>query len=630
MIKSSLGALLLASAFTTSVLATSALAATPAEKAGIVTPTEATAKVDFEIFLPLRNSLDLDRLLAAQQTPNGTLYHKWLTPAEFAASYGPTPEAWAAAKAAVAAAGLSVDVVRTRSMHVSGAATKVGRLFNTGLNSVLLQNGKTQIVASAGITIPTTLSSIGATVTAFNGLSAKHPFARISATAIPDSRNGPDGPYWYNDMKQAYDYPSYQSFLPGGARLDGTGVGAAVLMEDLVTPGDVAGFFNHEQFSITTHTKVPNITTTLVDGGGQINGPGSFEASLDVQQILGGAPGANVTLFSIPDLQDQSILDGYQAIVDSNHYAVVNSSFGGCELNYTAAYNTGTDYTYILRAYDDLFRQGNAQGITFVASSGDEGGLACPSPDYFSGSTKAKFIKSVSSPADSPYVTAVGGGNLVTEVSSGPVVPPYTHGLSSVYLGENAFGDPEIPHDPYGLGANVSGGYWGAGGGLSAVFSRPDYQILVNTGSSARTVPDVGMQVGGCPASLAITPCGPNRSAAIVRFFGKNYGVIGTSVSSPEFVGALVLYIQKVGRVGNVNSYLYGVGRAQTLAGGVNAPASLQFYHRNIKGFDGAWADDYPSQNYNYLNGNGTPDVRKLFGFTNFAPAGVPRTPSNP
>jgi hypothetical protein len=116
----------------------------------------------------------------------------------------------------------------------------------------------------------------------------------------------------------------------------------------------------------------------------------------------------------------------------------------------------------------------------------------------------------------------------------------------------------------------------------------------------------------------------------VVRYDGGNYGVIGTSVSSPEFVGALVLYIEKVGRVGNVNSYLYQVGRAQTLAGGIKAAASSQFYHRDIKGFDGTWSEDSPTQDYNYLVGNGTPDVRKLFGFTNFAPAGVPRTPSNP
>lgn len=628
MIRFTVRALLSASALAVSGLATAALAATPAEKQGLVSPLESTAQVDFEIFLPLRNSVDLDRLLEAQQTPNGTLYHHWLTPQQFAASYGPTAQQWAAAKAAVAAAGLSIDALHTRSLHVSGSAARVGRLFNTAFNRVQTKDGKTQLVASAGIAVPSSLAALGATVTAFSGLPAKHPFARLSGQALPDNRYGPDGPYWYNDLKQAYDYPSYQSFLPNGARLDGTGVGAAVLMSDLVEHHDVPSYFNHENFAATAHAKVPHITTVLVDGGGQLNGPGSFEASLDVEQILGGAPGANVTLFSIPDLQDKSILDGYLAIVESNQYAVVNSSFGGCELTYTAA-DAGADYTYLLRIYDELFRQGNAQGITFVASSGDEGGLLCPSVDYFTGGPNPKFVKGVSSPADSPYVTAVGGGNLITAVTS-PASPPYSNGLSSAYVAENAYGDPEVPYDPYNFGVNVSGGYWGAGGGKSALFARPDYQTLVHTGSTYRTLPDVGMQVGGCPYGIAILPCGPDRSSAIVRYLGGNYGVIGTSVSSPEFVGALVLFIQKVGRVGNINPYLYTLGHAQTLAGGVAAPASAQFYHRNIKGFDGAYTDSEPSQNYNYLNGNGTPDVRKLFGFTNFAAAGVPRTPSNP
>ena len=56
-----------------------------------------------------------------------------------------------------------------------------------------------------------------------------------------------------------------------------------------------------------------------------------------MQQVLGGAPGSNVTLVSIPDLSDQSIMDGYTAIVDANTYDIVNSSFGGCELEYTPA-----------------------------------------------------------------------------------------------------------------------------------------------------------------------------------------------------------------------------------------------------------------------------------------------------
>ena len=114
---------------------------------------------------------------------------------------------------------------------------------------------------------------------------------------------------------------------------------------------------------------------------------------------------------------------------------------------------------------------------------------------------------------------------------------------------------------------------------------------------------------------------------------GGFFAVIGTSVSSPEFVGALALFEQKLGthhRVGNVNYFLYAAGAIQTLFGGASAPASLQFFHRGIPGFDGAYNGNFPSYNYNYIYGNGSPDVRKLFGLTGYPAAGLPQTASNP
>jgi subtilase family serine protease len=142
--------------------------------------------------------------------------------------------------------------------------------------------------------------------------------------------------------------------------------------------------------------------------------------------------------------------------------------------------------------------------------------------------------------------------------------------------------------------------------------------------------------VGGCPAGISAT-CGADDSAAIVaygvNYGGGFYGVIGTSVSSPEFLGALALYEQQLGkhhRQGNVNYYLYAMGALQSLTGGVNAPEPLQFFHRNIPGFDGLYNAGYPSYNYDYIYGQGSPDVRKLFGLREYPAAGVPQTPSNP
>ena len=584
--------------------------------------------VEFGVYLPLRHQDDLDALLAQLHDQSSPHYQHWLKPAEFMARFGPRPEDIAAVKAALTARGLTIVSSSAHGVRVSGSAAAVERAFSAPLLKVK-SHANTRFQARQALRLPSELAAIELRVTGLDALPLHHVHAHVTRAVpktIGDNRYSATGPYWFDDLKQAYDYPAYS------AGTDGSSVNVAVLMADLIFPDDVAAMFAHEKYTALTGKPAPSVATVLIDGGGVQDGGGSVEASLDVQQVLGGAPGAKVTLVSIPDLSDDHIMDGYQYIVDSNKYDIVNSSFGGCELGYTAAYNGGQDFTYILQQYHDLFQQGNAQGITFVASSGDEAGLECPSVDYFNGGTNATFVPSISTPAGDPAVTAVGGGNLVTTTS--------TTSLNSAYVRETANADPEFPYDPYGFGADVSGGYWGAGGGVSAVFRKPLYQLLTNTGSARwRTIPDVGMHVGGCPSGLAAS-CDPDDSAVVVAYNvddpvnGGFFGVIGTSVSSPEFVGALAVFEQQLGkknhRMGNANYYLYGAGTLQTLAGGTHAPSVLQLYHRNNPGYNGVVPDSFPSYNYNYVFGNGSPDVRKLFGMTGYKAAGIPQTATNP
>ncbi len=607
--------------------------AVPLSKTATVTPD--TKPAQFSVYLPLRNTAALGRLLTAQQRPGSPEYHQWLTPADFAARFGPTAGSMNRVQAALKASGLQILDVHSRSVTVSGTTGQVNKMFGTRLHTVTDVSGRQRLAAQGRMAMPTALQKEGAKVIGLANLPEHKPMAtmHLNTAADPDNRQSLTGTYWFTDLKQAYDYPSYQAHLPGGKRLDGTGTSAAVLMSDLIYPGDVPAAFHHENFTPIGGSPSPIVTTYTVDGGGAYNGNGSFEASLDVQQITGGAPGAKVALISIPDLNDGSIIDGYTTIVESNQFDVVNSSFGLCELYYNANYNGGTDYTYIMDIYHDIFAQGSSQGITFVASSGDDGAPMCLPISYFNGQGGA-YVNGVSSPANDPLVTAVGGGNLIT--TTGP-------GLNSAYVRESAYADLDGPQDPYHVGVPATGGVWAAGGGISDYFARPTYQTLVNTGSATfRTVPDVGMQVGGlgfsyngaqcqAPAVTCSVDDSSVRTAFAVGLGGGFYRTIGTSVSSPEFVGALLLYIQKTGgRVGNINTYLYTQGAAQTSHGGVTAPVAYQYYHRNIPGFDGSYPDTTPSQNYNYINGNGTPDVRKLFGLTAYPAAGVPQTASNP
>jgi subtilase family serine protease len=609
-----------------SALATPTLAAARADAKATVAAASAQDVVEFGVYLPLRHQDKLEALVAKQHDQNSPQYHQWLQPEEFLAKYGPRPADIEAVKNALAARGLTIVSTNAHGVRVRGSAAAVTQAFSAPLEKVTRQS-HTRFQARSALQIPGELAGIELHVVGLAAIPEHQVHARTSGNtplSDADNRRRPTGPYWFTDLKQAYDYPAWSP------KTDGTGVSVAVLMSDLIFPNDVGAAFDHEQFTALTGVAAPSVTTVLIDGGGTYDGGGSFEASLDVQQVLGGAPGSNVTLVSIPDLSDQHIIDGYQYIVDANKYDIVNSSFGGCELAYTAAYNGGVDYTDILQQEHQIFLQGNAQGITFVASSGDQSGLECPTVDYFYGGTAPTFVPSVSTPAVDPAVTAVGGGNLVTAYTAGS--------LDSTYVRESAYNDPEIPYDIYGLGVNVSGGAWGAGGGVSSVFQKPLYQVLANTGSNKwRTIPDVGMQVGGCPRGLALS-CGADDSAAVVAYGvgigGGFYGVIGTSVSSPEFVGALALFEQQLGRknhrVGNANYYLYAAGALQTLTGGVNAPGPLQFYHRNNPGYNGVVPDSFPSYNYNYVYGNGSPDVRKLFRMIQYPAAGVPQTTTNP
>jgi subtilase family serine protease len=608
--------------------------ATPLEAGAKVETPAASTPVDFEIFLPLRNQAEMATLLKAQQSRGSAQYHRWLTPTQFAARFGPTEAAMNSAKAAAAAAGLTVSATHSRSFHVSGDAGHVNGFLHTSLKRVTAPDGRTRMIAAPRPPLSTGLQAAGAQVIAFGPVHARQPFAAKGPAVSPDNRYSSVGGYWFDDGKEAYSYPSYSVNVGGQPAVsDGTGVSVAILMEDKLFYGDLQAAFEHELFGRIAHAPIPIVKTLDVAGGGVVGGPGTFEASLDVQQVTGGAPGSSVTLVSIPDLQDGDIVDGYLTIVEANTYDIVNSSFGECELEYTAPYNGGVDFTGILMTEHELYEQGNLQGITFVASSGDNGAVMCPTPNYAPG-VNATFVVGVSTPADDPNVTAVGGGNLITSSN-----PP---SLDSKYAFERAFGDPEVPYDIYGIGANVAGGYWGAGGGVSAIFPRPDYQALVSTGSAtARTVPDVGMQVGGLgfstQGSYCQSPakrCGVNDSSVVtaygVRYGGGFYSTIGTSVSSPEFVGALALYEQRAGRQGNVNAYLYAEGAAQTYAGGVHAPPSKQYFHRGQIGFDGAYRGGYPSANYDYIYGNGSPNVVNLFGLNAYGLAGTPQTPSNP
>jgi subtilase family serine protease len=450
--------------------------------------------------------------------------------------------------------------------------------------------------------LPAAVAQTGAHVVSFSSIPTHHVHSAIATGPIANNRFSNIGGYLTNDLKQAYDFPS-------GQVLTGAGRKIGIVDSGDYLPSDMALYFAADGIP------VPQIQDIEIDGGYPFSFYGSAETELDLEQAGGMAPGATLVLYNLPDLSDSEIMEAYTDIVETNAVDIVSSSFGLAEGFYTAAYNGGTDLTYLLQMYRDIFRHGNAEGITFLASSGDNAGLGLLSisyvndPPQYPAVIAGKFLPGIESPASDPGVTAVGGTNLLTSYD-----PP---SLASTYVSENAFPDPLTPYDPYGTGNLASGGLFGSGSGASIIFSKPGFQFLANAGSRMRTIPDISLQMGGCPA-IAVQPCPANRSYAFVALAGGFYGFVGTSFAAPGMAGALALEEQHIGhRLGNVNYEIYLELLAQPF-----------FFHTNIPGNNGIKS----TTNFGYdpVLGARTPFLKNVILAPLVPSAGIPGTPSNP
>lgn len=542
-------------------------------------PQAAARGVLVTVHLPLRNTDELDSLIQRQTDRSSSDYHRFLTPQQFRERYGPTSADLSSTAAALRAQGFETHVT-SQGVFAAAPQATVERTFNVHLRQTL-SNGRSALSADRSVSMPAALSKVGATV----GFAMR--LAQVNSKLlhpITNNRYSPAGPYWFTDLKQAYGYPSYQT-------ANGRGRTIAIVIDSDILDSDLALYFGHEKLA------PPVVERRPVNGGPQAfstsNGS-SIEASLDVQQSFGSAPGAHIMLYGIPQLSQEDITAAYQAIVDDNKADIVNMSFGLCELFFTAPYNGGVDFTSIIKTNHDIFRQGNAQGITFVNSSGDNGAYQCTN------AAQTEFIKGVQNPSDDTAVTSVGGTDLVTNSVNG--------GRDSSYVRESEFFDQfDVP---------VPNDIWGPGGGISVLFAKPWYQNLVQTHANTRTIPDIALHMGGCPQGSR-QPCNPDDSSVVVAIDGGLFGVIGTSAASPDIAGLLAVTEQTLGgRLGNANGYIYTL--ASTLG-----PAA---FRQNIPGNNG-----YPALNgYDYVTGNGTPIAAVFAGQPEAPRAGEPQTPTNP
>jgi subtilase family serine protease len=500
--------------------------------------------------LPLRNLGALDTLVAQVSDPSSPQYRHFLTPAQAKQEFLPT-DAYDSLLRYVESSGFTVETTALDSVIVAqGTVGQVESAFHSGVS--LFSNGSSSYYVSTGAA-----TFDGAYVYASN---ASRLFIR-PALANHGSSGGnvtfTSSAFPLKDLQPVYNATSlYSQGYTGAGETIGVldFYGSPTISEDLQRFNSIFGFPETSLSVIPVGPYDPNL-------GGALGW--STEISLDVEASHAMAPDAAIDLYAANGALSLAV--PLATIVQDDKVTTLSQSFGVPEWYYSQSYYLGGASFFAENAVlpDQLYALGSAEGITFLASSGDAGG----------GGYSAGPEGSLEYPASSPFVTSVGG--------------------TQTYFAGTLFGGQTFEQTAWSNigyvpnGVNAGGG----GGGVSILEPKPWYQMSQPTPPSfpnGRLNPDLSLQAGVDPATVIVS------SGELI--------VGGTSESSPLLAGLLALVAQSAqGHLGLVNPFLYQVGNSPT-----EYPKGFDPISR---GYIIPWT---PSYGYNLATGWGAPNAGEL------------------
>ena len=466
--------------------------------------------------LRLKPPAALEPFLADQRSPASANYHRWLSPEQFGERFGLSQNDLGKLVEWLQSEGLQVhDIARGRHWSTfSGTADQVGRAFHTQIHHYQV-NGEAHFANPTDPSIPAAFDDVVSGVEGLDDFGLQ-PLYRTEkpgrGSLAPDFTSGANRYLAPDDFATIYNVtPLYR------AGLDGSGQKIAVIGASDIDVADVRLFR-------TTFNLPPNDPQMVLVGPNPgIRSSFDVEANLDIQWSGAVAPNAAIVY-----VYATSVNTAAQYAIDQKLAPIITFSYGGCE-----AYNSVG-----LRA---VAQQANAQGITWLAASGDLGAATC---DITSPTPQASKGPTTSFPATIPEITAVGG----TEFDDGngnrywASTNTANGGSALSYVPERAWNDSAVRND---LSAS--------GGGPSVLFAKPGWQSGPGVpNDNARDTPDI---------SLAASP---QHYAYIMYSGGGVIHIGGTSASSPSFAGILALLNQSLASsgvagpgLGNINPALY-------------------------------------------------------------------------
>jgi uncharacterized protein (TIGR03437 family) len=489
---------------------------------GPIAPMERIQGMGFRFRPTAKQSAALEQLLEDQQNPSSPLYHAWLSPEEFGDRFGLSQNDYARVSEWIESQGFQIDASsRSRTwITFSGTADHVRRAFGADLRRFHV-DGRPHFANVAEARIPADLEPLVHTLRGVDDLPDE------SRRQVKPRLNLPSGGHALgpDDLATIYNIkPLLQKGYNGaGQKIVVTGK-SALKMADLRAFRDLFGLPQND----------PKVI--LVPG---FPDPGMNEEFLEVTADveLAGSIARNASIIYV---YAPNAYAAAEYAIDQNLAPVISNSFGDCEKH-------AASQMALVASTRAMAQQANAQGITWVASSGDTGVAACESQR--ADDTGVSGI-GVLHPASFPEVTGVGGTMFVE--GAGYWSPGYTRGAPTAlsYIPETVWNET-----PNGKLAT-------SGGGASMFFARPSWQAGPGVpNGNARLVPDVSFAADW------------DHDPYIVLADDATWNWGGTSAATPVFAGVLTIlnqYLVSTGAqskpgLGNINPRLYQM--AQTKSG---------------------------------------------------------------
>ncbi len=545
------------------------------------------------VYLALRNESGAEAYARAVQTP-GPQFHHFLSRDAFVKRFAPTDADIAKVESALTQLGYTIGTVFPNhlAIQVTSSAGTAEAALGVKLKRMTL-DGHTGMVPTGTPTVPASIRSLVRGIGGLNTLHRSHPMRTHSAVAGRSASTplaagttltgGTPGFYLPQDFATRYNVdPIYANGFKGR----GTTIGIVTLAN--FYPADAYQFWK----AIGLNVDQNRITTVSVDGGTDIapsDQLGEGESDLDVQESGGIAPDARLRVYVSQNNNAANFIDGVEAAASENIADTVSISWGQPELNFFAepSQNIAAD-TYLLDAFHDAFLEMGIQGQSVYVASGDSGSYdtvrSCPNsgtPSVKKPVCNAPY--SVDMPANDPAVTAAGGTTTpVSETlrAGGVISVKQEQAWSWNWIYTQA---AELGH-PIALSRLFAEG---GGGGVSAYFKKPYYQVGVAGMTRTKADQYLTQDVGNGPVELLTLPANfagrnmPDISANADPDSGYQYieegNVLtywgGTSFVAPLLNGVTALAVQGTGgRVGLMNNIAYGLGSAATddITGGDN------------------------------------------------------------